>query len=269
MPTSDRKDLIRLASQLPKGSPERRVVLDHLQQNPRPKVGVTDETTAFIDWVILNQDPMSERAMSTLVEKLLGRGPTAYVKKTKRGPTIEVGDMLIPKPDKAPAQNADVAEQFKYEPGTVEKVDRDGVLIKFKNQTARFFGHSTGTKTGLYRYSPKAQYNTDKVHIEAVYFASKGEVEPYRRHVVEQYQERGAARGEDRRRPYYSGYIIGFKTTKDGNNVVTVMTQQRPYPVTFNPSKGQLLYLAPMRRRPNWKPEYKKDVAELQEDARG
>lgn len=269
MTPDDRTHLIRLASKLPQGSPERRTILSQLNTQGQMKVSVTDETTAFIDWVMLNQDPMSERAMTTLVEKLLGRGPTAYVKKTKRGPTIEVGDMLMPKPDKAPAQNADVAEQFKYEPGTVEKVDRDGVLIKFKNQTARFFGHATGTKTGLYRYSPKAQYNTDKVHIEAVYFASKGEVEPYRRHVVEQYQERGVARGQDRRRPYYSGYIIGFKTTKDGDNVVTVMTQQRPYPVTFNPKKGQLLYLAPMRRRPNWKPEYQQDVEDLQMDAQG
>jgi len=264
--TSDRKNLIRLASTLPKGSEERRVVLAHLKAD---KTSVTDETTSFIDWVMLNQDPMSERAMTTLVEKLLGRGPSPYVKKTKRGPTIEVGDLLIPKPNKAPAQNEDVAEQFKFEPGTVEKVDADGVLIKFKGQTARFFGHSTGSKTGLYRYTPKSKYPTDKVHIEAVYFASKGDVEPYRRHVVEQYEERGAARGEDRRRPYYSGYIIGFKTTKDGSTVVTVMTQQRPYPVTFNPKKGELLYLARMRKRPDWKKEYRQDVAELQEDARG
>jgi hypothetical protein len=266
---SDRTQLIRLASQLPKGSPERRTLLGHLKGGSQGKTAVTDETTSFIDWVMLNQDPMSERAMTTLVEKLLGRSPAPYVKKTKRGPNIEVGDLLMPKPSKAPAQNEDVAEQFKFEPGTVEKIDGDGVLIKFKSQTARFFGHSTGTKTGLYRYTPKSKYPTAKVHIEAVYFASKGEVEPYRRHVVEQYEERGVARGEDRRRPYYSGYIIGFKTTKDGDNVITVMTQQRPYPVTFNPKKGQLLYLARMRKRPDWKTEYHQDVEDLQTEAQG
>ena len=260
--STDRRTLIRKAASLPVGSDERREILSGLHQRTALKA----ETSQFIDWVILNQDPMSPRAMETYLEKILGREPTPYTKKTKRGPNIQVGDMLLPKPDKAPPQNQDVADQFKYKPCTVEKIDEDGVLVKFENgQTARFFGHSTGTKTGLYRYSPKSQYSegTAKQHMEVVYFAKAGEVEPYRQHVVQQYQERGTAKGEDRKGPYYSGYLMGFKYTKDGDVIATIMSQQRPYPVSINPKKGRLLYLGLMRKRPNWKSDFERDVAEL------
>ena len=89
------------------------------------------------------------------------------------------------------------------------------------------------------------------------------EVEPYRKHVVQQYQERGMAKGEDRKGPYYSGYIMGFKYTKDGDVIFTIMSQQRPYPVSINPKKGRLLYLGKMRKRPNWKSDFEQDVAEM------
>jgi len=230
---------------------------------------IKPETSEFIDWVILNlsNSEWSERAMQTYVEKLLGRKPSQYVKTEKRGPDINVGDMLIPKPDKAPPQNMDVAERFKYEPGTVEDIDTEGVLIKFKNgQTARFYGDQTGAPTGLYRFTPKGTYEGGKVLVEAVYFSKPGAVEQYRKHVVKEYETRGEERGEDRKAPYYSGYITGFKYTKDGNVILTMMPQQRPFLMTISPKKGKLLYLGKMGKRPNWKSDYEKDVAELVEE---
>lgn len=266
-----RRSLIRLASTLPKGSSEKRDLLNLLTASEgMPRVALNEETSQFVDWVMLNQDKWSERAMETYLTRLLGRGPSAYVKKTKRGPDLKEGDMVIPKPEKAPPQNQAMAEQFKYEPGTVEKLNSDGVLIRFENgQAVQFFGAKTGTPTGLYRYTPKSTYSdapSAKKHVEFVYFSKPGEVEPYRKHVVKEYKERGESRGEDRKTPYYSGYIVGFKETKDGNVICTVMTQQRPYPVSISPKKGELLYFGLMRKRPNWKSDFQSDVAELAED---
>jgi len=262
-----RTGLIRLASEMPKGSDERKHLLALLQE-PINKVAINPETQQFTDWVMLNMKPWSEREMQVYLEKLLKRDPTPFTPAApKRKPPMEVGDMVQPKPDKAPPQNQDVAEQFKYLPGTVEKVDKDFVLVKFENgQTARFSGTDTGASSGLYRYTPKDTY-TDapdaKKHVEFIYFSKPGEVEPYRKHVVKEYIDRGIERGEDRQSPYYSGYIIGFKEAKNGDVYATVMTQQRPYPVSISPKKGQLLYFGEMRKRPNWERDYEKDVAEL------
>jgi len=233
------------------------------------KQAIKAETSEFIDWVMLNlaSEPWSERAMTVYLEKMLGRKPKGYVKTTKRGPDIEVGDMLIPKPDKAPPQNQDVAEKFKYQPMTVDKIDSDGVLlVSERGQKVKFYGKKTGVPTGLYRYTPKSTYEADKTLYEVVYFAKPGEVEQYRKHVVSEYEQRGADRGEDRKRPYYSGYIMGFKESKTGDVYFTIMSQQRPYPVSVNPKKGRLLYLGKMGKRPNWKGDYQKDVAELVEE---
>ena len=277
---SDRKSLIRFAATLPKGSEKRRAILEGLKQSPvekaasekeaAEKLAVSKDTQEFVDWVMLNMadSPMSERAMVKVVEKILGREPSQYVAKKKRGPNVEVGDMLMAKPDKAPEMNADVAEEFKYEPGTVEKVTSDGILIKYKNgQTARFEGVKTGVSTGLYRYTPKHEVGGQRgkqTMVEAIYFSKPGEVEQYRKHVVEEYQERGEARGEDRKRPYYSGPINGFRYLKDGSSIITtVLAQQRPYPVTLSPKKGELLYLGILGKRPNWKGDYQSDVADL------
>ncbi|MDB4278961.1 hypothetical protein N9917_05105, partial [Deltaproteobacteria bacterium] len=139
-----RNQLIRTAALMPKGSDERRHLLHLLASeegpaNPATKVAIKEETSQFADWVMLNLDPWSERAMETYLEKLLKRGPSAYVKAApRRKPPMLVGDMVMPKPEKAPPQNEDVAQAFKYQPGTVEKVDGEGVLVKFESgQTAR------------------------------------------------------------------------------------------------------------------------------------
>jgi len=266
-----RKQLIRLAHAHPE---MREHLLPLIHSTPAvtassSRLAVTDETTRFTDWVMLNlkDHPWSEREMQKYLETVLRQDPTPYVKVEKRGPAVEVGDLLIPKPDKAPPQNQDMAEQFKYLPCTVEKVEHDSVLVKFQNgQTARFFGTATGASTGLYRFSEKAEYSeasTAKKLFECIYFSKPAEVEPYRKHVVQQYIERGADRGEDRQGPYYSGYIINFKYTKDGNVIFTMNAQQRPYPVTISPNVGSLLYLGEMRKRPNWESDYTKDIAEV------
>jgi len=267
-----RNQIIRLAHENPSLRPHLLGLLRSpgLVTAASPRVAVNEETIRFTDWVMMNlkDHPWSEREMQTYLERVLGVDPAPYVKVEKRGPQIEVGDLLTPKPDKSPPQNQEAATQFKYQPGTVEKVEHDSVLLKFQNgQTARFFGTSTGASSGLFRFSEKADYSdaaTGKKLFEAVYFAKPGDVEPYRKHVVQEYIERGADRGEDRQSPYYSGYIVAFKYTKEGNVICTMNSQQRPYPVTFSPAAGgQLLYLGEMRKRPTWEADFKRDLAEV------
>ena len=271
---NDRSAMIRKAHSLPQGDDERRALLAAVKQADLEKEAISKDTQEFTDWVMLNMadSPMSERAMVKVVEKILGREPSQYVAKQKRGPNVEVGDMLMAKPDKTPEVNKEVAEEFKYEPGTVERVDRESILLKYKNgQTARFEGTKTGVTTGLYRYTPKHEVGGQKgkqTMVEAIYFSKPGEVNSYRKHVVSEYQERGEARGEDRKRPYYSGPITAFRYLKDSDNVITtVLAQQRPYPVSLNPISGKLLYLGILNKRPNWKGDYEKDVADIIEDS--
>jgi len=271
---TDHSAMIRKAYALPQGSDERLEILATLKQADLEKEALSQDTQEFIDWVMLNMagSPMSERAMVKVVEKILGREPSQYVATQKRGPNVEIGDMLMAKPEKAPEANRDVADEFKYEPGTVEKVDRESILLKYKNgQTARFEGVKTGVTTGLYRYTPKHEVSGQKgkqTMVEAIYFSKPGEVDSYRKHVVSEYQERGADRGEDRKRPYYSGPITAFRYLKDGTSIIaTILAQQRPYPVSLSPKKGDLLYLGILGKRPNWKGDYEKDVAEIVEDA--
>jgi hypothetical protein len=260
----DRSHMIRLAMKMEKGSQERRTLLSALMKQ------AGRDTAQFVDWVILNFDdsPMSEQAMTAKVERILGRGPSQYVATTRRGPTLAEGDLVMPKPEKAPPANQEAAEAYRYQPGTVERVTNEGLLVKFENgQTILFYGFQSGVKTGLYRYTPTPPAPTAGVQVEAVYFSRPGEVEQYRRHVVEQYVERGRQRDEDRSRVYYSGMITGFKVTKKGETVITLTSQQRPYPVTINPKQGRLLYLNRQTDRPSWQQDFANDVREIQEEA--
>lgn len=262
-----RSGLIRLASENPS---LRQHILPLLREAGSDHIAVTDETTAFTDWVIMNRrgNPWSERELETYLEKEFGRGPDKYVKsdKPRATPGLQVGDLLIPKPDKCPPQNQDVADKFKFQDCTVEKIVEDGVLVKFDNgQTAKFFGFESGASTGLFRKTPKGDYSGTSDMYEVVYFkGGKSEVEEYRKFMVERYISRGAPKNEDRSSVYYSGPLLSFKESKEGNIYCTMQTQQRPYPTTFSPGAGgQILYFGKMNKRPNWESDFKRDVESL------
>lgn len=265
-----RSNLIRLASENPS---LRQHILPLLKEAGSERVAVTDETTAFTDWVIMNRrgNPWSERELETYLERELDRKADKFVKsdKPRAAPGLQVGDLVQPKPDKCPPQNQDVADKFKFQPCTVEKIVEDGVLVKFDNgQTAKFFGFDSGMATGLFRYTPKGSYGGEKgPSYEAVYFkGGKAEVEEYRKFMVERYISRGEAKGEERSPVYYSGPLISFKETKDGNIICTMEALQRPFPVTFSPAiGGQILYLGKMGKRPSWQSDFKRDVEALVE----
>lgn len=277
-----RNRLVRVASSLPKGSAERRALVAFLAEQEAPKeatsrVAYSQETAEFVDWVILNfsKKPMSRAAMIKALTSITGDGPTPVAeqgeKAPKQSPQLKVGDLVIAKPDKAPSQNADSAETFKYVPGTIDQIDNEGVIVRYDDgRTARFFGDQTGSSTGLYRYTPKATYapaaGSGKKFLEMVYFSKAGDVEPYRKFVVDRYIERGEARGEERQAPYYSGDLVAFRETKEGDVIATINAQQRPYPVSANPDKGRLLYVGVMGKRPNWKGDFARDVAKIIEE---
>jgi len=262
-------DKITKAASLPKGSEERRQLLASLMVDANDiKVAMNPDTIAFVDWVIynLNDQEWSERQLWKFAEKTLGREPTPYVAAPRKGPVLEEGDLVIPKPESTPEVNMDVSTQFKYQPCTIQDVRHDSVLVMFENgQKAEFFGTKSGKATGLFRYTPKDTYEpSDRTQFEAVYFSQPGEVSAYRKQMVQDYIDKGTARGEDRSRCYYSGVCTVFRYSADGNHIVfTLRDQQRPYSTTFSVEKGRLLYLGVLNRRPNWKADYEKDVAQI------
>lgn len=270
----DFKSSIRLASRLNRGDHKRREILKKIAEErfaAQGKVAFSPETAAFVDWVVTNKEPMSESAASSWVSKFLGgKEPKPYEKKEKPRKTLAVGDMVQFKPDKAPPENLDLFEEdgallnrIKYKPGTIEAIDSDHTTVKIEGNTIKFFGTKTGVSTGLYRFTPKSNYEGSKKLVEVVYFSKPGEAEPYRKHVVQEYIDR--APDQKRKRPYYSGPILGFAISKEGNTYFTVQAQQRPYPVSITPKKGKLLYLGQLKKRPNWKGDFDKQIEELAE----
>jgi hypothetical protein len=264
-----RRQLIRLASTMPKGTRERQDLLHLLaSEGEQPKVAASPETTEFVDWAVLNMDPWSERALETYVSRLLKRDPTPYEKKTVRRGPLQEGEMVMAKPEGAPPQNEAMAEQYKYQVGTIERDNADGVLVRFENgQLVQFFGNKSGKATGLFRHTPKETYGergpSTRPHVEFVYWSKPGEADQYRKDMVKRYKERGESRGEDRKSAYYSGEIIKFAYSKDGNLVVTCNVAQRPYPVGISAKKGKLFYFGLVSKRPNFKADLARDVAEL------
>ncbi len=266
-------DQIRIASTMNPGDPKRKEILRKVAEErfaAREKFAFSPQTLVFVDWVITNKDPMSESAAANWMEKFLGREPSEYVKQEKKTKTLSVGDMVQFQPDKAPPENLDLFEEdgpllnkIKYKPGTIEAMDSESITVKIEGHTIKFFGTKTGVSTGLYRFTPKSNYEGSKKLVEVIYFSKPGEAEPYRKHVVQEYVNR--APDQNRKRPYYSGPVIKFAISKDGNVYFSVQAQQRPYPVSITPKKGKLLYLGQLNKRPNWEGDFEKQVEKLAE----
>jgi len=224
------------------------------------KKAVNEVTASFVEWVTLTQDALTENELERVMAHLEpGREPTPYVPDSgpvKRGPNLDVGDIVRVDPSKTPDVNKAAADIYAHQVGTVEKVGADFLLIKFESgPSVKFLGTTSGSKTGLYRHTPMADIaekttgGKGKIY-EAVYFSKPGDVSEYRKFVVDQYKGKETA-SDTRLAYYYSGPLVNYKITKDGDLVVTLMAQGRPYPVTLNAKKGRLLYIGAMGKRPS------------------
>lgn len=250
-----RSDVIKLAYK----NPELR---DHLLPilASQEKTAINKETEAFIAWVLTrNKNPLKEDEAIHLLEKTLGRGPTAAadVAPAKRGP-LEVGEWVRAEGDKnANELNTEACAEFDGQYAKIREVGPRGVTVVFESGREKFFdGHASGAKTGLLRGKPKSvvseQPGTDHTGIECIYLSS-GQHVPSKRDqdALKRYIDEGLNKGQARSNVYYTGHVTAFAISKEGNMYFRLSSAQRERSYTaLSAVKGQILYLGLSGHRP-------------------
>jgi hypothetical protein len=264
-----RSNLIRVASTFPVGHPNRLAILDLLRsEEPSVKTAASEETEAFIAWVMATQKPMRSDQVQRFLESKLGREPSEPADRApaKRGPLEKGETVLVDAYKNTNTLNTDACKDYHNRVGFVDDISAEGVTIAFYQGNAEnpsnvpsgdkqfFSGKTTGKDTGLYRWTSRVQHQERSVEkrigFEMVYFAEKPNVDKRSLEQIQEYVERGVDKGESRDRAYYTGQVGVFTFNKSGEMYFSLVTQQRDRPTFINPSKGQLLYIGVLGHRP-------------------
>lgn len=240
-----RKNIIRLAHENPNLRP---YLLPILQKT------AGQDTVEFVTWVLQNQDPVPESRVIEFLERM-------GIEKTERGPSkagqpIAEGEHIEIQANNAPGDLQDLLQPFHLMKGLVIKVDGDAIICKMDNQKILRVpgGVNSGKASGVYRTSVLDSAKGMK-HIEVVYLAANERPPTHAQTaIVEQYVEKGLAQGEERSEIYYTGYVSSYMISKDGNPYFMMWSQQRGgRPRTLSPSKGKVMYIGLVGKRPNFK----------------
>lgn len=278
-----RQRLIRVASQLPKGSAERRQVLALLAPDTlRSKVAVNQKTQDFVEWVVNNDPvPMTEAEVVKFLKGTLRM--EIHPPKPPKPPgtaRFSVGDRVQVKKDKHKDEaTSGPYIEFNGKLGTVVAVVKneqgakyDDALVKMDSgpgEPVRFPLALKSSGTGLMKYTP-AFVMEGSVAIEMVYYMdAEAEVKEEQAVVVEQYMSR-ARQGEKRSMNYYTGHLFNARLNQAGQVYFQMFPQQRVevdpeseagfLARSFNPSKGKVLYIGRLNtdRPSGWEKELEK-----------
>lgn len=269
----NRTAMLHQAASLRVGDPKRRALLAALVgATPTTKLAINEETEHFIEWVLASQGPMNPDAVTRFIEAKTGMEPKAPEEKApaKRGPLAVGETVLVDKTKNTNTLNSDACEAYHGRIGTVESINADGMTIAmYRGDSVRpsrdlsgdkqfFAGFTSGKDTGLYRWTWKSDFieSTEgkQVLFELVYKRAGQTIDTRRIEVIQDYVDRGNQQGENRSNVYYSGYIAKFAYNKQGEMYFSMGMQQRDTPTTINPTKGELLYIGVMGKRPSgWK----------------
>lgn len=253
-----RQRLIRVASQLPKGSTERRQVLALLLPGSmRSKVAVNAKTQDFVEFVV-NTDPvpMTEAEIVKFVKGTLRMEIKPPIQK-REGARFQEGDRVQVKKDKHKDEaTSGPYIEFNGKLGTVVSIaDGMDALVKLDSGPSgpvRFVGALKPRGVGLMKYTP-AFVMEGSAAIEMVYYMdAEADVKEEQAVVVEQYMGR-ARKGEKRSMNYYTGHLFNARLNKAGQVYFQMFPQQRVevdpeseggfMARSFNPSKGKVLYI--------------------------
>jgi hypothetical protein len=276
-----RQRLIRVASQLPKGSAERRQVLALLMPDTlRSKVAANQETQDFVEWVVnTTPNPMTEAEVAKFLKNTL-RMEIQPPKPPKPPGTARfaIGDRVKIKKDKHKDEaTSGPYIEFNGKIGTVTAVVKneqgakyDDALVKLDSgpsEPVRFPLALKATGVGIGKYTPPYVIE-GSVQVEMIYYRTEGApVRDEQQLVVEQYMGR-ARQGERRSMNYYSGHLFGAALNKEGELYFSMNPQQRMsidpeegYEFrSFNPKTGKVLYIGRMKtdRPQGWDKELEK-----------
>lgn len=266
-----RQRLIRVASQLPKGSAERRQVLALLAPDTlRNKVAVNQKTQDFVEWVV-NTDPtpMTEAEIVKFVKGTLRMEIKPPIQK-REGPRFQPGDRVQVKKDKHKDEaTSGPYIEFNGKIGTVVGTEGKDALVKMDSgpsEPVRFVDALKPRGVGLFKYTP-AFVMEGSVAVEMIYYMdAEADVKEEQAVVVEQYMSR-ARQGEKRSMNYYTGHLFNARLNQAGQVYFQMFPQQRVevdpeseagfMARSFNPSKGKVLYIGRLNtdRPTGWEKE--------------
>ena len=263
-----RNRLVRVASSLPKGSEERRALVAFLKEQEQIRVAVNEKTQDFVEWVFNSgAEPLSPIEIERFLTHKLGMEIKEPAPSKAGQPRFQDGDRV--KVDAAKHKDPlTVAPYAEYDKklGTVVRVDGLDALVKLDSgpsEPVRFKDALKRSGTGLFKYTPPFTLEGSAA-IEMIYLADpENVVKDEQRMVVEQYL--GKARGtEQRSANYYTGHLFSARLNQSNQVYFQMFPQQRMtvdpeggYQArSFNPSKGKVLYIGLLNRRPvGWERE--------------
>ena len=281
-----RQRLIRVASQLPQGSAERRQVLALLTPaSMRNKVAVNAKTQDFVEWVV-NTDPvpMTEAEIEKFVKSTLRMEIKPPIQK-REGPRFQEGDRVQVKADKHKDEaTSGPFIDYNGKLGTIVKVVKNERGLKYDDALVhldsgppvpvRFEGALAPRGVGLMKYTA-AFVMEGSVAVEMVYYMdAEADVKEEQAVVVEQYMNR-ARKGEKRSMNYYTGHLFNARLNQAGQVYFQMFPQQRVevnpeseggfLARSFNPSKGKVLYVGRLNTdRPSG---WEKELEEMRKQA--
>ena len=273
-------NLIKLGNTHPELRDHIRPVLDEISGKEAnfEKTAFSEEARQFVNWVFMvSQDSLSTKDMVRFFER--NYDMEVQEPATKRpGARFQKGDRVRVDASKhKDGDTLDIYREFDGQVGTVVSSSDDDaslgedvmvVLDKGSSAPVRFPRSNKSKNTGLLSNNanePKKDRGGSV--LEMVYLSDKTRLPtPQQIAAVEAYTQKGKAKGEDRSGNYYTGLPSWMGLTQEGHVIVRISTPQRPYPVSINPEKGQILYLGTQGKRPSgWKQDYEKRVAEAAE----
>lgn len=227
------------------------------------KTAIKKDTEDFIRWCLSTQAPMSPHEVETFVTRTLGV-KTSPPRQKRTGPRFQRGDLVEIKFDKHKASNGNPGPYKLYNGkiGTVSEIAGEDALVTFKGERepVRFEGAQKTRGVGIYKYTAPFTI-TGSAKIEMVYNAG-GQATPDAQVVVEAYLGRG--RGTEKRAAnYYTGHVVSASTGSNGyyfmgfpQQRMEVGTEGGFRPRSFNPAKGEVIYIGVLNSRPSkWKAE--------------
>jgi hypothetical protein len=220
----------------------------------------------FARWVLSNySDPIPESEARSFIESKLGL-EIKPPRKPRGGPRFQKGDEVVIKKDKHKnAETMEVYAEFNGKVGEVIDTDSTGATVKFKSGGEGVFPDAQKLRgVGIYKYTPPFVMQGSPA-LEMVYLAEEKEIRDEQKVIVDRYLSNGKT--QTRSGNYYSGYAFTASVNQGGQVYFSVFPQQRVevdpesesgfLPRSFNPTKGQVLYMGLLGKRPvGWKDQW-------------
>lgn len=229
------------------------------------KEAFNEESQQFVAWCLMKDDKWSATECQRFLDKI-GVPFIETLDAPKRGPLEKGEQVKCNAITNTNAKNTDTCHTFDNQIGIVIDVDKDFLMVEFESgKKARFEGTTSGKETGLGRHKATSEETQTRANMELVYISDTDAKPPSKLSIqrVQEYLDKGSAGGETRSDIYHTGQATVQTTNKQKQYYVKYwdLTRGRDYR-SFNPIKGQVLYLGSLGHRPGgWKNEFAQMVA--------